>query len=119
MAKIIFLVNSLANLGGVETRCKSMYNHLRKHYDCEVVELIPFLGFSNARSLNLFSIIRILVSLNKRLKSEPHSTIVISFSDLPNLVNTLLSRKSIISITGFAIPINSSSTSDSIYGSTF
>ena len=40
-----------------------MYNHLRNYYNCEVVELISYLGISNTRSLNLFSFIRISLNL--------------------------------------------------------
>lgn len=101
--KIILLVNNLSDTGGVSTRCKSMYRYLSKYYICEIIELRALLGYIKMHEINLISLARLVFALNKRLKRDVTSIVVISFSDLPNLVNSLSNSNSIISITGFPL----------------
>lgn len=104
--KIILLVNSLSETGGVSTRCRSMHRYLSAHYICDIVELKNFLGDNKIQKINPISLLRMVIAVKDRLKSVPPCTVVISFSDLPNLVNSLLSSNSIVSITGFPLKRN-------------
>ena len=99
--KIILLANSLSGIGGVPTRCKSMHRYLNKFYKCEIIELKTTLGCNKKKGSNFITLLRMLFAFRNRMKEEPPNTVVISFSDLPNLVNSLSSCYSIASITGF------------------
>ncbi len=77
-----------------------MYRHICKNYICEIIELKSFIGQQKLIALNPVSFFRLANALKVRLNSDIFDIVVISFSDLPNLVNSLLSRNSIISITG-------------------
>ena len=80
-----------------------MYKYLSRFYSCEIVELSSLLGRTEMCKISLVDLIRLVFAVKFRIKNNIPSTVVISFSDLPNLVNSLSFGNSIISITGFPL----------------
>ena len=101
--KIVLLVNSLSEAGGVSTRCKSMHRYLSQYYITEIVELNILLRYKKSNTFNFVELFKLVFALKARLKSHMSDTVVISFSDFPNLVNSLSNNNSIVSITGFPL----------------
>lgn len=89
----IFILNDQGK-GGVHTRSSALARNLKEHYETTIIKL-SIQDILTAKSI--FSSMRAVLNLIQSLRQ---ADIVISFSSIPNLLNSLISKRSIISLSG-------------------
>ena len=80
--------------GGVNTRSSALARHLNLRYNIKILSLNVQ---KSLRPRKLFSAINSIRNLVYDLRS---ADLVISFSSIPNLLNSIISKKSIVSLSG-------------------
>lgn len=92
--QIAILILDVRGIGGVNTRSAALAKQLKSRYDTKFIRL-KIQGSLKFR--NLFSAINSTLSLVYEIRA---ADLVISFSSIPNLVNSIISKKSIVSLSG-------------------